>query len=73
MQFGLLQLLKLGFLLAYASTQVIAQTPAAPSAPAPPRDLSEFEGLYEYRDGGTLSMVASGERLVAIIGGCCRR
>ena len=68
MQRGLRRLLKLSFILVYASTQVIAQTPAAPSAPAPPRNLSEFEGLYEYRDGGTLSMVASGERLVAIIG-----
>jgi hypothetical protein len=68
MQRGLRRLLKLSLLLAYASTQVIAQTPAAPSAPVPPRNLSEFEGLYEYRDGGTLSMVASGERIVAIIG-----
>src|SRR5215470_806842 len=68
MQRGFRRLLKLSLLLASASTQVIAQTPAAPGAPAPPRNLSEFEGLYEYRDGGTLSMVASGERLVAIIG-----
>jgi CubicO group peptidase (beta-lactamase class C family) len=30
--------------------------------------LSEFEGLYRYRDGGSLVMVADGERLVAIIG-----
>jgi hypothetical protein len=29
--------------------------------------LAEFEGLYGYRDGGTLVMVADGERLVAII------
>jgi hypothetical protein len=68
MQRGLRRLLKLSLLLASASTQVIARTPAAPSAPAPPRNLSEFEGLYEYRDGGALSMVASGELLVAIIG-----
>ena len=32
------------------------------------RNLAEFEGHYEYRDGATLFMVASGERLVAIIG-----
>jgi CubicO group peptidase (beta-lactamase class C family) len=68
MQRSLRRLLKLSLLLAYASTQVIAQTLAVPSAPAPPRNLSEFEGLYEYRDGGTLYLVASGERLVAIIG-----
>jgi hypothetical protein len=32
------------------------------------QDLSAFEGLYRYRDGGTLVMVADGERLVAVIG-----
>jgi CubicO group peptidase (beta-lactamase class C family) len=68
MQRGLRRLLELSFLIAYASTQVIAQTPAVPSASAPPQNLSEFEGLYEYRDGGTLFIVASGARLVAIIG-----
>ena len=30
--------------------------------------LAEFEGRYEYRHGATLFMVASGERLMAIIG-----
>jgi len=34
----------------------------------PQQNLSEFEGLYRYRDGGSLVMVADGERLVAIIG-----
>ena len=37
-------------------------------AQAPVRNLIEFEGQYEYRDGGTLFIVASGERLIAIIG-----
>jgi CubicO group peptidase (beta-lactamase class C family) len=41
---------------------------AAQSARAVPRDLAEFEGHYAYRDGGTLFLVASGERLVAVIG-----
>ena len=68
MQRAVRRLLKVTFLVACASTQVVAQTPAVPRAPAPPRNLSEFEGLYEYRDGGTLSMVASRQRLVAIIG-----
>ena len=31
------------------------------------RSLAEFEGRYEYSDGGTLFIVASGERLIAII------
>ena len=39
-----------------------------PAAQAPQQDLAEFEGHYEYRDGGTLFMVAGGERLFAIIG-----
>ena len=30
--------------------------------------LAEFEGHYDYRDGGTLFMVANGDRLIAIIG-----
>jgi CubicO group peptidase (beta-lactamase class C family) len=42
---------------------------ASPQArPEPPRDLSEFEGRYEYRDGGTLFMVKDRGQLVAIIG-----
>ena len=63
MQRPLPRLLKVTLLLAYASTQAVAQTPTVP----PPRNLSEFEGLYEYHDGGTAFMVASGDRLVAII------
>jgi CubicO group peptidase (beta-lactamase class C family) len=62
------QLLTVILLLTYASSQAEAQIPAATSAPASPRNLSEFEGLYDYRDGGALFMVASGDRLVAIIG-----
>jgi CubicO group peptidase (beta-lactamase class C family) len=40
------------------STTQIAEVP----------NLSEFEGHYEYRDGLTLFLVASGDRLFAIIG-----
>ena len=61
------QLLEVALLLAYASTQVVGQA-ASPGAPAPSKHLAEFEGLYEYRDGGTLTMVAGDERLIAIIG-----
>jgi CubicO group peptidase (beta-lactamase class C family) len=39
----------------------LAQSPQQPS-------LVEFEGLYDYRDGGTLLMIATGDRLVAVIG-----
>jgi CubicO group peptidase (beta-lactamase class C family) len=35
---------------------------------APTQNLTEYEGRYEYRDGGSLFMVAGGERLIAIIG-----
>jgi len=45
-----------------------AWIPALAAAETAPRDLAEFEGHYEYRDGATLFMVAEGERLVAIIG-----
>jgi CubicO group peptidase (beta-lactamase class C family) len=62
------QLLAASLLTALAFTQGDAQTPADRNSPAPQQDLSEFEGLYGYRDGGTLVMVADGERLVAIIG-----
>ncbi|MDX2154424.1 MAG: serine hydrolase [Bryobacteraceae bacterium] len=37
-------------------------------AQAPSGRLSEYEGHYEYRDGSTLFVVASGEELIAIIG-----
>ena len=32
------------------------------------QNLTEFEGRYEYRDGGTLFIVSGGQRLTAIIG-----
>jgi CubicO group peptidase (beta-lactamase class C family) len=47
------------------STIGLAQVPE-PRSPAP--NLSEYEGQYEYRDGGTLFMVANRGRLIAIIG-----
>jgi hypothetical protein len=36
-------------------------------APEQMRNLKQYEGRYEYRDGLTLFMVASDEQLVAII------
>jgi CubicO group peptidase (beta-lactamase class C family) len=44
-----------------------AQVPAGGQSVAPRQDLSAFEGLYHYRNGGTLVMVADGAHLVAII------
>ena len=32
------------------------------------QNLTEYQGQYEYRDGGSLVIVATGDRLVAIIG-----
>jgi CubicO group peptidase (beta-lactamase class C family) len=61
-------LLAASLLIAFASTQGQAQTPAGRDSLPPQQNLSEFEGLYRYRDGGSLVMVAGGERLVAIIG-----
>ena len=68
MQRGVRRRLRVILLFASVSTQALAQPPALQSTSAPPRSLAEFEGLYDYRDGGTLLMVASGERLVALIG-----
>lgn len=51
-----------------AMTPVTSQTPAMQSTHRVPQHVTEFEGHYAYRDGGTLFMVASGERLIAIIG-----
>lgn len=62
------RLLAASLLIAFASTQGQAQTPAGTDSLPPPQNLSEFEGLYRYRDGGSLVMVADDERLVAIIG-----
>ena len=66
MQRGLRQ--SIGIILLLASAQAVAQTPVVQIPPAPQRNLSEYEGTYDYRDGGRLSMVANRERLVAIIG-----
>lgn len=51
--------------IAFPSSLVLAQVAGSH---APVRNLTEYEGHYEYRDGGTLFIVASGERLIAIIG-----
>src|SRR5262245_56160371 len=44
------------FMVGVSASQSLAPNPA------------DYEGRYEYRDGGSLVMVASGERLIAIIG-----
>lgn len=55
-------------LIAFGAMQrAVAQTPAGGHSIERRNDLSEFEGLYHYRNGGTLVMVADGARLVAII------
>lgn len=64
----LTRLLIAAFLVAWASTPVMPQSPTTQIADASRRNLAEFEGHYEYRDGGTLFMVANGKRLVVIIG-----
>src|SRR5918994_3998056 len=67
----LTRLLLTALLFSEAATPSSSQTtppPPAQVAQAPQRDLAEFEGHYEYRDGETLFMVAHGERLVAILG-----
>jgi CubicO group peptidase (beta-lactamase class C family) len=46
----------------------MAQGQTAPFLHAPSRNLAEFEGHYQYRDGLTLFMVVRDEGLVAIIG-----
>ena len=55
-----------------AATPASAQPPSPPPAQvasAPQRDLSEFEGHYEYRDGATLFIVVHAGGLVAVLGG----
>jgi CubicO group peptidase (beta-lactamase class C family) len=61
------RLLTAALLLIRASVPVIPQT-LAQVAHTPLRNVADFEGHYKYRDGLTLFMVASGERLMAIIG-----
>lgn len=61
-------LLAASLLLAVASTQGQGQATAGGDSTSSPQDLSEFEGLYRYRDGSSLFMVAGGGRLVALIG-----
>jgi CubicO group peptidase (beta-lactamase class C family) len=71
MQPTLTRLLLAALLLAGAAAPASSQTipnPPERVAQAPHRDLTEFEGHYEYRDGETLYVVAHGERLVAILG-----
>lgn len=62
------RLLAASLLIAFASTEGQAPAPAGRDSLRPHQHLSEFEGLYRYRDGGSVVMVADGERLVAIIG-----
>jgi CubicO group peptidase (beta-lactamase class C family) len=62
------RLLATSLLIAVATPQGRGQTPVARDSISLQQDLSEFEGVYRYRDGATLAMVANGGRLVAIIG-----
>jgi CubicO group peptidase (beta-lactamase class C family) len=62
-----MRLLLAALLALFASTPTISQTTATQSSDAPKGSLTEYEGRYQYRDGLTLFMVASGEQLVAII------
>lgn len=61
------QLLAASVVITFAAAEGEAQMPADSSSSAMRQDLSELEGLYRYRDGATLVMVADGQRLVAII------
>src|SRR3569832_1293913 len=57
-----------GVLITFVAIQpVAAQASAGGQSGARRQDLSVFEGLYHYRNGGTLVMVADGARLVAVI------
>lgn len=67
MQRAPMRLLLAALSISWASTPVMSQTPPPRNADALKRNLAEFEGRYEYRDGLTLFMVASGEQLMAII------
>ena len=64
-------LLLLAVLLSGAATPAGAQPPSPPPAQvaSAQRDLTEFEGHYEYRDGQTLFMVVHAGQLVAVLGG----
>ena len=64
MQKTLGRLLITSLLFVTVSASANSRTP--PPRPLP--DLAEFEGDYQYRDGGTVDMVASKGQLVAIIG-----
>ena len=64
----IIRLLMSAFFVAGTLTPVMPQSPTAPISDAPIRKLAEFEGHYDYRDGGTLFIVADGEQLIAIIG-----
>jgi CubicO group peptidase (beta-lactamase class C family) len=64
MQSAITRVLIAVLMFAWSATQLTGQTIAKTTPP----NLVEFEGHYEYRDGSTLFIVASGERLIAIIG-----
>ncbi len=56
-----------GLWAALAVTQVAGRAPVRSNPRALQQDLSAFEGLYHYRNGDSLVIVAEGERLIAII------
>jgi CubicO group peptidase (beta-lactamase class C family) len=49
----------------FANTASIADATAAAPAPQPP--LSDYTGIYAYRDGATVAIVPKGEGLIAIV------
>jgi CubicO group peptidase (beta-lactamase class C family) len=62
------RLLTVSLLIFLFASRGQAQTPDGRGQVARQAELSEYEGLYRYRDGGSLIMVADGRRLVALIG-----
>ncbi|MCC7001866.1 MAG: serine hydrolase [Gemmatimonadaceae bacterium] len=63
-----LRVLAVGLFTLFSATSALAQAQIGRDAIERPAALSEYEGLYRYRDGGQLIMVADRERLVALIG-----
>src|SRR5262245_32931703 len=54
-------------LLLVCTQTAFAQVPESPALKSSSA-LSELEGIYDYRDGATLAMVATGKGLVSVIG-----
>ncbi len=61
------RLLAAALVAAATATRAAAQSPTDGHTPPPGQTLSQFEGLYHYRNGDSLFMVADSTDLVAII------